>query len=111
MYTDMGYDYDSDSSTLGGISGKKLAILAIVIFIGAFFGLQVLFGFPLKDLFRREITEEAKVIIKDKQGDCNVESSDKQPRSISNCPYKEGDTLIVTFKEGTMPIEKYHLKS
>jgi hypothetical protein len=28
-----------------------------------------------------------------------------------DCPYQVGDTLVVTFKEGTAPIEKYHLKS
>jgi hypothetical protein len=107
----MGYDFDSDSSTLAGMSGKKLAILAIIIFIGAFFGLQALFGFPLNDLVRREITEEARIVIKDNQGNCVIEVSDNQPRSIPNCPYKVGDTLIVTFKESTMPIEKHRLKS
>jgi hypothetical protein len=107
----MGYDFDSDSSAFAGMSGKKLAVLAIIIFIGAFFGLQALFGFPLKDLIRREITEEARVVIKDNQGNCVIEVSDNQPRSIADCPYKVGDTLIVTLKEGTMPIEKHRLKS
>jgi hypothetical protein len=107
----MGYDFDSDSSALAGMSGKKLAVLAIIIFIGAFFGLQALFGFPLKDLIRREITDEARVVIKDNQGNCVIEVSDNQPRSIPDCPYKVGDTLIVTLKEGTMPIEKHNLKS
>ena len=107
----MGYDFDSDSSAFAGMSGKKLAVLAIIIFIGAFFGLQALFGFPLKDLIRREITEEARVVIKDNQGNCVIEVSDNQPRSIPDCPYKVGDTLIVTLKEGTMPIEKHRLKS
>ena len=92
--------------------GKKLAALAILIIIGAIFGVQALFGFPLKDLIRKEVTEEAKVVIKDDDHrTCIVEASDRQPRSISNCQYKVGDTLVVTFKEGTASIEKYHLKS
>ena len=110
----MGYDeFDSDSSssTLSQMSGKKLTALVIVIIIGVFFGAQALFGFPLKDLFRKEVTDDAKVVIKDDQGTCIVEASDHQPRSISNCHYKVGDTLVVTFKEGTAPIEKYLLKS
>ena len=108
----MGYEYDSDqgSSIFAGLSGKKLAALAILLIIGAFFAVQALFGFPIKDLFRKEITDEAKVVIKDQQGTCVVEGSDSQPRSIPNCSYKVGDTIVVTFKEGTAPIEKHHLK-
>src|SRR5919198_5666577 len=112
----MGYDeFDSDSSSSSSIfskmSGKKLAALAILIIIGGIFGVQALFGFPLKDLIRKEVTDQAKVVIKDDHGTCIVEASDRHPRSIPNCPYKVGDTLVVTFKEGTAPIEKYHLKS
>jgi hypothetical protein len=111
----MGYDdFDSNSSSsiFSHMSGKKLAALAILIIIGAIFGVQALFGFPLKDLIRKEVTTDAKVVIKDDdRGTCIVEASDHQPRSIPNCPYQVGDTLVVTFKEGTAPIEKYHLKS
>jgi hypothetical protein len=111
----MGYDdFDSESSSsiFSQMCGKKLAALAILIIIRAIFGVQALFGFPLKDLIRKEVTSDAKVVIKDDdRGICIVEASDRQPRSIPNCPYKVGDTLVVTFKEGTVPIEKYHLKS
>jgi hypothetical protein len=111
----MGYDdFDSESSAsiFSQMSGKKLAALAILIIIGAIFGVQALFGFPLKDLIRKEVTSDAKVVIKDDDhGIYIVEASDRQPRSIANCPYQVGDTLVVTFKEGTAPIEKYHLKS
>ena len=110
----MGYDeFDSysSSSALSRMSGKKLAALVILVVIGAFFGVQALFGFPLKDIFRKEVTDDAKVIIKDGSGLCIVEASDHQPRSIPNCPYKVGDTIIVTFKEGTEFIEKYQSKS
>ncbi len=78
----MGYDEfgsDSPSSTLSRMSGKKLTALVIVIIIGVFFGYQALFGFPLKDLFRKEVTDYAKVIIKDNHGTCIVEALDHQP--------------------------------
>ena len=110
----MGYDEfgsKSPSSILSQMSGKKLAAVVIVIIIVVFFGMQALFGFPLKDLFRKEVTDEAKVVIKDAHGTCIIEPSDHHPRTIQNCPYKVGDTLVVTFKEGTEPIEKYQLKS
>ena len=110
----MGYDeFDSysSSSALSRMSGKKLAAIVILVVIGAFFGIQALFGFPIKDVFRNDVTEDAKVVIKDNAGTCIVEASDHQPRSISNCPYKAGDTIIVTFKEGTEFIEKYAPKS
>ena len=64
----MGYDdYDSEasSSIFSQISGKKLATLAILIIIGAIFAVQALLGFPLKDLIRKEVTSDAKVVIKD----------------------------------------------
>ena len=110
----MGYDdYDSEasSSIFSQMSGKKLVALAILIILGAIFAVQALLGFPLKDLVRKEVTNDAKVVIKDDSRTCIVEGSDRHPRSIPNCPFKVGDTLVVTFKEGTAPIEKYHLKS
>ena len=56
IYSIMGYDdFDSESSSsiFSQMSGKKLAALAILIIMGAIFGVQVLFGFPLKDLIRK----------------------------------------------------------
>jgi hypothetical protein len=29
--------------------GKKMGILAVIIIIGGFFGVQAMFGFPIKD--------------------------------------------------------------
>ncbi|MGN6822719.1 MAG: hypothetical protein ACTHJ7_08115 [Candidatus Nitrosocosmicus sp.] len=110
----MGYDeFDSysSSSVLSTMSGKKLAAIVIIVIVGAFFVIQAIFGFPIKDVFRKDITVQAKVVIKDSSGTCIVEPPDKQPRSIPNCPYKVGDTLSVTFKEGTDHIEKFASKS
>jgi hypothetical protein len=79
--------------------------------LGAFIAVQAMFGFPIKDLIRKEVTDEAKVVTKDQQGTCVAEASDHRPRGISNCAYNVGDVLIVKYKQGTVPIEKYRLKA
>lgn len=67
--------------------------------------------FPIKDLIRNEVTNQAKAVIKDNNTNTFVKSStDHEPRSIQNCPYNKGDTLLITYKQGTLPIEKYTLK-
>ncbi|HEY7111282.1 MAG TPA: hypothetical protein VH415_17780 [Nitrososphaeraceae archaeon] len=108
-----GRDDDSSSSIIARISGAKLAILAVLIMIGGFFAVQAMFGFPVKDLIRSEVTGDAKVVIKDHNTNtCVVESSlDHEPRTIQNCHYNKGETLTITYKKGTVPIEKYVLKS
>ena len=111
MGYDSGFDSDSDTSIFSRMSGKELGIIIIIAIIGGFFAVQAMFGFPIKDLIRKEVTEEAKVVLKDQEGTCVVEGSDQQPRGIPNCPYKIGDMLIITFKQGTAPIEKYYIKS
>jgi hypothetical protein len=110
MGYDAGFDSDSNTSIFQRISGKELAIIVIIIIIGGFFAVQAMFGFPIKDIFRKEITEETKIVLKDQQGTCVVEGSDQRPRGIPNCPYDIRDTLIVTYKQGTASIEKYHIK-
>jgi hypothetical protein len=111
MGYDSGADSDPNSSIFSRLSGKELGIIVVVALIGGFFAVQAMFGFPIKDvILRKEITEEARVVLKDNQGVCIVEGSDQEPRTIPNCPYKAGDQLIITFKEGTVPIEKYHIK-
>ena len=111
MGYDSDFDSDSGSSIFSRMSGKELAIIVVLALIGGFFAVQAMFGFPIKDIIiRKEITEEARVVLKDNQGTCIVEGSDQEPRTISNCPYKIGDKLIITFKQGTVPIEKYRIK-
>jgi hypothetical protein len=109
----MGYDPEfnpepDDTSIFSRLSGKEFGIIVILAIIGGFFAVQAMFGFPIRDIIRKEITEEDKVVLKDQQGTCVVMGSDQHPRGIPNCPYKIGDTLIVTYKQGTAPIEKYH---
>lgn len=105
-------DEDSSSSIIARVSGAKLAILAALIMVGGFFAVQAMFGFPIKDLIRKEVTDEAIIVIKNNDTNtCIVESSiDHEPRTIQNCPYNKGDTLLITYKRGTVPIEKYTLK-
>jgi hypothetical protein len=102
----MGYDYDSSDQQ--GIDGKKLVIIFALAIIGAIFFIQFLFGFPLKELVREDVKEEAKVITKN-DSICVIETSD-HPRSISDCKYQIGDLLTVTYKNGTEPIEKHELR-
>jgi hypothetical protein len=102
--------YESDSSEFERISTKKLAILFGLAFLGAFMVIQMIQGFPLAALlFRQTVTEEVKVSIK--QGDvCVIEPADLTPKSIEGCPYNIGDTLIVTYYEGSTKVESHSLK-
>ena len=62
MGYDSGFNSDSDTSIFSRMSGKELGIIIIIAIIGGFFAVQAMFGFPIKDLIRKEITEEAKVV-------------------------------------------------
>jgi hypothetical protein len=98
--------FESDSSEFERMSTKKLAILFGLAFVGALFLIQMIQGFPIRDLFRKQITEEVSVITK-VGGMCVVEPSDGYPREIRECPYDVGDHLIVSYKNGTLPIESH----
>ena len=102
-------DADADTGLFSSMSGKKMALLVVIIIIGGFFGVQAMFGFPIKDLIRTDVTGQAKVVTKS-EGTCVVIGSDQHPRGIPNCPYKLGDTLIITYKQGMASVEKYQLK-
>jgi hypothetical protein len=101
----MGYEFDSSNEK--GISGKKLLIIFGLAIIGTILFIQFIFGFPLADLFRQNVTQEAKVVSKN-DAICVVDTSD-HPRTISNCKYQVGDLLKVTYKNGTEPIERHEL--
>lgn len=108
----MSYEPDADTGTglFSNMAGKKLALLAVVVIIGCFIGLQAMLGFPIKDVIRNDVTERQKIVTKS-EGTCVVIGSDQHPRGIPNCPYKRGDTLIVTYKQGMASVVKYQLKS
>lgn len=91
--------------SLQDLTPKKLAIILIVVGVVLVFALM---GFSAKNLFVSSVTEEAKVIIK--EGDkCIVEGSDRVPRDILNCPYNEGDTILITYKPQQPSIERHEL--
>ena len=108
----MSYEPDADARTgsFFNMPGKKMALLVAIIIIGGFFGVQAMFGFPIKDLIRSDVTDQAKVVTKS-EGTCVVIGSDQHPRGIPDCPYKIGDTLIIIYKEGMASVEKYQLKT
>jgi len=60
------YQPDSDAGTglFSSMSGKKLALLALIIIIGGFFVVQAMFGFPIKDLIRTDVTDQVKIVTK-----------------------------------------------
>jgi hypothetical protein len=102
-------EYESDSSEFARIPGKKLAILFGLAFFGAFMLIQMVQGFPLAALlFRQTVAEKVNVSIK-QEDVCVIEPADGQPKSIPNCPYNIGDTLIVTYYEGSTNVETHRL--
>ena len=107
----MSYEPETDANKglFSGMPGKKMALLVGIIIIGGFFGLQELFGFPIKDVIRRDVTDQQNVVTKS-GGTCVVIGPDQHPRGIPNCPFKVGDTLIITYKQGEASVEKYQLK-
>lgn len=112
QYLAVSYEHDADANAglFSNMSGKKMALLVVIVVIGVFFGVQAMFGFPIKDLVRSEVTDQAKVVTKS-QGTCVVIGSDQHPRGIPDCQYKIGDTLIITYKQGMAPVDRFQLKS
>ncbi|MGB7884581.1 MAG: hypothetical protein WBL44_17810 [Nitrososphaeraceae archaeon] len=78
-----------------------------IFFIGG--GILLVFalsGFQVTQLFSPGITEEVVISVK-QGGSCIVEASDSIPREISNCPYEEGERIIITYKAQQPSIESH----
>ena len=88
--------------------GKKMLIYAGIAIVGIFFGLQ---GFPLFKSFESDSVSDARVVIKDANGNCVLEASDKIPRVLHNCPYAKEDIVLITYKKGTPDIRTHSPKS
>ena len=85
------------------MSPAQLAFIFIAGGIGLVF---LLLGSSIVSLFSGGITEQ--VVIKIKEGDaCIVEASDGIPRQITNCPYNEGDTINIVFKQQQPAIQSH----
>jgi hypothetical protein len=93
--------------SLHDISLKKLALIMIAAGVIIVFALS---GFQARSLFAPSITEDAQVVIKNQDGTCVVEGSDRVPRTISNCPYNIGDTISITYKAEQPSIERHELR-
>jgi hypothetical protein len=102
--TSMGYEYPVHEET----AIRKLLLLFGLSAFGAFLFFAI-FVFPITNLIREQVTTEAKVNTKD-NGICVVETPD-HPRGISNCEYDIGDTLIVSYAQGTELILEHRIKS
>ena len=68
----MSYQPDADANTglFSSMPGKKMALLVVIIIIGGFFGVQAMFGFPIKDLIRSDVTDQEKVVTKSERNMC-----------------------------------------
>jgi hypothetical protein len=85
------------------LSPAKLAFIFIAGGIGLVF---LLLGSSIVSLFSGGITEQ--VVIKIKEGDdCIVEASDGIPRQITNCPYNEGDTISIVYKQQQPAVQSH----
>ena len=85
------------------MSPARLAFIFIAGGIGLVF---LLLGSSIVNLFSGGITEQ--VVIKIKEGDaCIVEASDGIPRQITNCPYKEGDTITIVYRQQQPAIQSH----
>ena len=85
------------------MSPAQLALIFIAGGIGLVF---LLMGSSIVSLFSGGITEQ--VVIKIKEGDaCIVEASDGIPRQITNCPYNEGDTISIVYKQQQPAIQSH----
>jgi hypothetical protein len=81
-------------------------ILAIVFIGGGILLVFALSGFQITQLFSPGITEEVAVSFK-QGGSCVVEASDGIPREIPNCPYEEGESIIITYKSQQPLVESH----
>jgi hypothetical protein len=84
---------------------RSLVLLFAAGAVAAFIVLAF-FVFPISNLIRQEITEEASVVIK-QDATCVVEGSDSRPRTIENCAYNLGDRVMISYNDGTLPILKH----
>ena len=94
--------YEVDYNDEHAISMRSLVLLFAGGAVAAFIVLAV-FVFPITNLIRQQVTETATVIIRT-DATCVVEASDSRPRTIENCSYNVGDSVTISYKEGTVPI-------
>ena len=97
--------YDVDYNDEHAISMRSLVLLFAAGAVAAFIVLAF-FVFPISNLIRQEVTEVVTVMIRT-DSTCVVEGSDSRPRTIENCSYNVGDSVTISYKEGTVPILRH----
>ncbi|MPZ06216.1 MAG: hypothetical protein GEU26_07335 [Nitrososphaeraceae archaeon] len=81
-------------------------ILAVVFIGGGILIVFALSGFQITKLFSPGITEEVVISVK-QGGSCIVEATDRIPREIPNCPYDQGERIIITYKAEQPSVESH----
>ena len=84
----MDYQYNSDEENY--LSTKKLFLILGLSVLGIFIVLSF-FVFPINNLIRETISEEA-IIISKSDNICVVETMD-HPRQINNCVYEQEEAV------------------
>lgn len=82
------------------------AIMGLIMIAIGFIAVFFISGFQIFDVLAPGQSGEATVILK-QDGVCVVEASDNVPRQISNCPYEQGDRIVITYKQGQPGIENH----
>ena len=81
-------------------------IMVVIAIAGGVLIVFIISGFQIFTVLAPAINEEAPVILK-QNGVCIVEASDDVPRQINNCPYEQGEQIIITYKREQPPIESH----
>ncbi len=97
-------DYEFGNEGENYLSSKKLFLIFGLSVFGVFIVLAF-FVFPINNLIRESISEEA-IIISKSNNICIVETKD-HPRQINNCIYEPGYLVYVSFDEGTERIKEH----
>ena len=78
--------------------GQKYAIVFLGSLVVAGIVLSTLV-FPFWNLIREDVIEEVE-IFRNVDGNCYVDTSDKIPKTIENCNFKEGTLVTISYEHG-----------
>ncbi|HZD33789.1 MAG TPA: hypothetical protein VE130_01175 [Nitrososphaeraceae archaeon] len=82
-------------------------ILAIMLVAAGVVVVFFISGFQIFNVLSPGTSEEVIVGIK-QNGVCIVEASDNVPRQIQDCPYEEGQRIIIVYKYEQPAIESHN---
>jgi di/tricarboxylate transporter len=100
-------------SPIEGLSFEAKVVLGAALWMSAWWVTEAipLYATSLLPLviFPQSVSEEVEILMKNEDGACVVEPSDRIPRTISNCQYDEGDTIMVTYNANQPIITSHEL--